>query len=57
MDTIVCPFCHKEVKLLSYGSAWIGICCDNIIYNKRELPRFTAQQVAGNETDSCKEEK
>ncbi len=38
MNTIVCPYCGKDVALIRYGGAWIGVCCHRIIYNEEELP-------------------
>jgi len=39
MHTIKCPFCGGEVKLVSYGDGWIGLCCDKIVYNSSRLPQ------------------
>jgi hypothetical protein len=38
MYTIKCPDCGKEVKLISFGFAWVGVCSHGIIYNDRTLP-------------------
>ncbi len=37
-DSIYCPLCGKEVTLSHYGSGWVGVCCDTIIYNSSKLP-------------------
>jgi hypothetical protein len=36
--TITCPHCHHKVKLLPFGGGWVGVCCNQLVYNKRNLP-------------------
>ncbi|MBA4418781.1 MAG: hypothetical protein C0392_12865 [Syntrophus sp. (in: bacteria)] len=37
---IKCPYCGKKVKPIQYGNGWIGLCCDNIVYNSPNLPEY-----------------
>ena len=46
MHTIRCPFCEKEVELVSFGGGWVGLCCGRIVYNSKRLP-----QEEGNKED------
>jgi hypothetical protein len=36
--TIKCPNCHNKVKLLTFGEGWVGVCCNQLVYNQRNLP-------------------
>ncbi len=38
MDGLRCPICGKEVHLISFGSGWVGVCCNKLVYNRREFP-------------------
>ncbi len=33
-----CPKCGKEIRLVRFGNAWIGMCGAEIVYNSPELP-------------------
>jgi hypothetical protein len=46
-DTIPCPRCGKEVVLSHYGTGWVGLCCDNIIYNSSKSPKGRARLEGG----------
>jgi hypothetical protein len=39
-DTIVCPHCNKEVRLIRYGGGWVGSCCNRVVYNSQTLPDY-----------------
>ncbi len=34
MDSVRCPRCGKEIRLIRYGYGWIGNCCDTIVNNR-----------------------
>jgi hypothetical protein len=35
---ITCPICYSNINIKKFGDGWIGICCDEIIYNSDQLP-------------------
>ncbi|MBP1747573.1 MAG: hypothetical protein H6Q52_112 [Deltaproteobacteria bacterium] len=35
---VKCPICGKEVRVIPFGSAFIGVCCSKIIYRGYKLP-------------------
>jgi hypothetical protein len=37
---LVCPKCNKEVKIISFGDGLIGICCDRILYDKKNEDQY-----------------
>jgi ribosomal protein S27AE len=37
MNTIICPLCGRGVILVQFGDGWVGVCCNEIIYNSLEL--------------------
>jgi hypothetical protein len=41
MSEYRCPLCGKMVQLVQMGEGWIGACCNEIIYNARQLPEAT----------------
>ncbi len=38
INIIACPYCGKDVKLISFGSGWVGTCCGKVVYNSDRLP-------------------
>ncbi|MCX5812837.1 MAG: hypothetical protein NT178_09885 [Proteobacteria bacterium] len=36
--TITCPYCSRNVTLVSYGDGWVGTCCDRVVFNNNQLP-------------------
>ncbi len=38
-DTVKCPECKKEAKLISYGGGYVAECCGKLIYNSKKKPR------------------
>jgi len=34
-----CPHCGKEVKVIPFGSRYIAVCCNQIVYVGHEAPR------------------
>lgn len=49
MATKKCPHCGKEVKVIPFGSRYIAVCCNQIVYVGHEAPR-------DEETDGAREE-
>jgi hypothetical protein len=37
---IVCYICKKEVRLVRFGSGFVGTCCNYIMYNSAIEPDF-----------------
>jgi len=33
---MVCPHCGKEVKIISFGYGYVGVCCGKVVYNARK---------------------
>ncbi len=36
MATVKCPYCGREVKILSFGYGYMAMCCGMIVYNNRD---------------------
>lgn len=34
-----CPYCKKEANIIPFGTRFIAVCCNQIIYVGHELPR------------------
>jgi hypothetical protein len=47
---LACPKCNKEVKIISFGDGLIGICCDRLLYNKKNEYQFYMNQSENNDT-------
>ncbi len=39
LDQKKCPHCGKEVKVIPFGSRYIAVCCNQIVYVGHEAPR------------------
>ncbi|HVO65078.1 MAG TPA: hypothetical protein VMT12_01235 [Syntrophales bacterium] len=37
---IVCHICKKEVEIMSFGTGFVGICCDKVMYNSTFKSQF-----------------
>ena len=38
MHKMRCPTCGKEIELISFGGAWVGMCNFEIVYDSYKLP-------------------
>jgi hypothetical protein len=38
IPSYLCPYCGRKVKIIKFGSGWIGICCSRIVYNESVFP-------------------
>jgi hypothetical protein len=43
IPTITCPRCKREIKLIKFGSGWLAVCCNEILYNDERLPHQTSR--------------
>lgn len=41
-----CPHCGEEVNIILFGSRFIAVCCNQIIYVGHEPPRNDEADVA-----------
>ena len=41
---IFCYICKKEVKLISFGKGFVGICCNKVLYNYAGNAQFDMKQ-------------
>jgi len=37
---IIYYLCKKEVKIVSFGKGFVGLCCNNILYNSADNSQF-----------------
>jgi len=37
---ILCPICFRSVDVKKFGDGWVGVCCQEIVYNS-VLPPVT----------------
>jgi len=40
---IKCPHCHNRAELISFGEGWVGVCCNQLVYNQKNLPGEQAE--------------
>jgi len=41
---IVCYICKKEVHLVSFGSGYVGTCCNRVLFNAAIKPQFDKEK-------------
>jgi len=41
---IVCYLCKKEVDIISFGTGFVGVCCNRVLYNYAAKPQFDVKQ-------------
>ncbi|HVO65534.1 MAG TPA: hypothetical protein VMT12_03535 [Syntrophales bacterium] len=46
---IVCNICKEEVKLISFGGGFVGVCCNKILYNSADKPQSDMKQTEKND--------
>ena len=37
---IVCDICSEEVEIISFGTGFVGVCCNEVLYNDEDKPQF-----------------
>jgi len=37
---VVCYICKEEVKLIRFGNGFVGVCCDEVLYNSPDKPQL-----------------
>ncbi|HUH67299.1 MAG TPA: hypothetical protein VLZ07_12785 [Syntrophales bacterium] len=43
MAAIFCHICKKEVELVIFGNGLVGTCCNRVMYNSEDKPRFATE--------------
>lgn len=41
---IVCDICLQEVEVIRFGTGFVGVCCNKVLYNDEDKPEFDAEQ-------------
>ena len=41
---IICYICKKEVELVIFGNGLVGTCCNRVVYNSEDKPRFVMEK-------------
>lgn len=41
-----CPNCGKEVNIIPFGSRYIAVCCNQIVYVGQEPPQYDEKEIA-----------
>jgi endogenous inhibitor of DNA gyrase (YacG/DUF329 family) len=41
-----CPHCGKEVNIIPFGSRYIAVCCNQIVYVGQEPPQYDEKETA-----------
>ncbi|MEN6617649.1 MAG: hypothetical protein ABFD12_13920 [Syntrophorhabdus sp.] len=47
-----CPHCGKDVNIIPFGSRFIAVCCNQIIYVGHEPPRQNDREPAEEDPDT-----
>ena len=37
---VICYICKEDVKLIRFGSGYVGVCCDRVLYNAADKSQF-----------------
>ncbi len=37
---IICDICAREVEIISFGTGYVGVCCNKVFYNDEYRPRL-----------------
>ena len=43
MSELRCRVCGREIKIISFGHGWVGVCCKDVVYSGKELPEDVKQ--------------
>jgi hypothetical protein len=46
---IFCYICKEEVELISFGTGFVGVCCNKVLYNSADGSQFDMRQAEKND--------